>query len=178
MQDTIPKDQGTVDLESHEDGRHVGDAVVLMGDNINDEKLAKAASRKPAILLRLAMWGLFGVVFSWMPLGIDMLKDLIKLDGVEYKSIIGNGELFVISAVIATGAVGEVAAADFPAKGKIFRIVCGAICGLSCLANSAAYAIFSPESPTPNGDIATISLVSFAFATITSAFCIGLAAGR
>jgi hypothetical protein len=57
---------------------------------------------------RVVMWCLFGCLASLLPLLIQMLHGFDSPRGATFDAICGDGELLVISAVLAAGALGEV----------------------------------------------------------------------
>ena len=160
-----------------EGGRATSEINVVIGEEINRDNLAAAVSRSGRLIFtRLLGWGMFGVVFSWLPLGLDMLKELADDGKVDFPKVLSNGELFIISAVISAAAMGEIFAADFPSESKNGRLIWGGLCLLSCIADSAYYGFFDPSNS--HGNTVLISLVMFGYAVAVSGVCIGMAAGR
>jgi hypothetical protein len=101
---------------------------------------AEASSRRPMILTRLLLWLVFGVLIGALPLLADGIKDSFGLDGFSFDSLLSQGELFIISSVIAAGAIGELFVAKLPDRERNYRIAGGGFCLLFCLGNAIAYA--------------------------------------
>lgn len=100
----------------------------------------KPKSRRPTIFTRLLLWLIFGVLIGVLPLLADGIKDTFGADGFSFDSLLSQGELFIISSVIAAGAIGELFVAKLPDRERNYLITAGGFCLLLCLGNAIAYA--------------------------------------
>lgn len=107
-----------------------------------------AESRRGAIALRLTLWATFGVLFGLGPVIVNSIKSGMSAGGLNLTEVLGHGELFIVGAVIAGGAIGELIAAfidhDFsgkPTPFKFFAIIACFGTVLSLLANTAGYMV-------------------------------------
>lgn len=67
----------------------------------------EVTSRRKALITRLSVWLLFGVILGLLPLIASVIKGAMSPDGLSFTQVLGGGELFIVSAVIAAGAMGE-----------------------------------------------------------------------
>lgn len=98
-----------------------------------------SSSRRPIVVTRLLVWILFGVLFGGLPLIADGVVDAFSADGFSLNFLLIQGGLFIISAVMAAGAIGELFVADIPNRERNYRIAAGGSCLLLCVSNTAAY---------------------------------------
>ncbi|WP_396910910.1 hypothetical protein [Mycolicibacterium sp.] len=108
------------------------------------------SSRRGAIAIRMTLWLGFGVIFGLAPVIVNSLRSGMSAEGLNLTHVLGNGELFIVGAVIAGSAIGELVAAfveqDFSSKPttfKVFAIVAGVGTLLLLLANTAGYMVES-----------------------------------
>ncbi|ODR17171.1 hypothetical protein BHQ23_27370 [Mycobacterium gordonae] len=94
----------------------------------------------------MSLWATFGVVFGLGPVIANSIKSGMSAHGLDLTEVLGRGELFIVGAVIAGGALGELVAAflaqDFSTKATGFKLAAilagfGAVLGL--FANTAGY---------------------------------------
>lgn len=98
----------------------------------------------------MTLWTTFGVVFGLGPVIANSVKSGMSTQGLNLTQVLGHGELFIVGAVIAGGAVGELVAAflaqDFSAKPtgfKVSAILAGFGALLGVFANTAGYMVDS-----------------------------------
>lgn len=113
---------------------------------VETEPLPKPKSRKSIIAIRMCLWATFGVVFGLGPVIANSIKSGMSAHGLNLTEVLGHGELFIVGAVIAGSAVGELVAAflaqDFSAKAtgfKVSAIFAGFGALLAVFANTAGY---------------------------------------
>lgn len=96
-------------------------------------------SRRPIITTRLLVWIIFGVLFGGLPLIADGVTEAFSPSGFDFNLLLIQGGLFIISAVMAAGAIGELFVADLPDRERNYRIAAGGFCLLLCVGNTIAY---------------------------------------
>jgi len=84
---------------------------VVEGEHIAPPQNVVVESRRTVAIKRLIVWLLFGAVFGLMPLFAVSLKEVFSPDGFHINNVLKNGDLFIVSAVLAAGAIGELLAA-------------------------------------------------------------------
>jgi hypothetical protein len=107
-----------------------------------------ATSRRGAIAIRMTLWFGFGVIFGLAPVIVNSVRSGMSAEGLNLTAVLGHGELFIVGAVVAGSAIGELVAAfleqDFSAKTttfKVFAILAGVGTLLLLLANTAGYMV-------------------------------------
>lgn len=136
-------------------------------------------SRRPMVITRLLLWLIFGVVIGLLPLFADGIKETLSAGGFSFSHTLSQGELFVVSAVIAAGAIGELFVANLPKRESNYKIAGGGFCFLLCMGNAFAYA-YSTISVAcavaeENTNNASSSAHTLAAATAQGAACAGSA---
>jgi hypothetical protein len=121
--------------------------------------------------IRFLAWLLFGAILGLLPLYIQLFRNLIDLDHFDVGPVLKGGELFVVSSVLAAGALGEVIAAARH-RTTITSLVSGFVCLVCALGDSIAYALADTAS---FGGIVRISIFLFPASLIVSGVCIWVA---
>jgi hypothetical protein len=85
------------------------------------------------------VWLIFGVVFGGLPLIADGVVEAFSANGFSSNLLLIEGGLFIVSAVMAAGAIGELFVADLPDGERNYRVAAGGFCLLLCVGNTAAY---------------------------------------
>ena len=93
----------------------------------------EVTSRRKALITRLSVWLLFGVMLGLLPLIARVIKGAMSKDGLSITEVLGDGELFIVSAVIAAGAMGELFAGAFKECPSLLTVLAG-FWTLSCFA--------------------------------------------
>lgn len=96
-------------------------------------------SRRPIVITRLLVWIIFAVIFGGLPLIADGVVGAFSPDGFNLNFVLISGGLFIVSAVMAAGAIGELFVADLPNSERNYRIAAGGSCLLLCVGNTVAY---------------------------------------
>lgn len=99
----------------------------------------QSPSRRPIVFTRLLVWLIFGVVFGGLPLIADGVIEAFSASGFSLNSLLIQGGLFIVSAVMAAGAIGELFVAELPERERNYRVAAGGFCLLLCVGNTAAY---------------------------------------
>jgi hypothetical protein len=85
----------------------------------------RVESRRVIAVKRLIVWLLFGAFFGLMPLFAVALKEMLSPGGYHIDSILKNGELFIVCAVLSAGAIGELLAAASRGLSFFVAVVAG-----------------------------------------------------
>lgn len=134
-----------------------------------------ATPRREAVTTRLVVWLLFGVVLGLLPLIASVIRGVMSKDAFSFTEVLGGGELFIVSAVIAAGAMGELFAGAFRDSPRLLTILAGFWTLLAFTANTMAY---MAVSSAPHSTVMNLSLAFFPFTLIASGLSIGTAVER
>jgi hypothetical protein len=148
---------------------HKGDAEPVGARN------GPGRRRSVEIAGRLVFWLVFGVIIGLLPIALLAIKDYMDAPHmISIETILGNGELFVVSAVVCAGAVGELLSVR---SGhwfiKLVTVPFAGCCVLCLCGNAAAFALTSGSA---EHQAASLSMILFLPSIATSAFCVGRAA--
>ena len=132
-------------------------------------------TRRRVVVARLTLWILFGVIIGLMPLVFDTLRATLSVQGFSVITTLARGQLFISSAAMSAGAMGELFFSSSARRGDILQVIAGFFCLLCCLANSVAYTQVPVAQPAA---IVTLSLIFFPLTILASGICIGMTAGR
>lgn len=125
---------------------------------------------------RLLIWLFFGVVISIMPLVFHALQYINREKPFELYNIISNGELFILSVVMASAAIGESMLLE--KRSLLIKMMVG-VCLLQLTFSAFYYADisainFSGSIKIPESTIVNNSIYLYVSTLITSSCCIGL----
>ncbi|MGH3784886.1 MAG: hypothetical protein ACRDRO_30815 [Pseudonocardiaceae bacterium] len=138
------------------------------------------------MVIRLAVWLLFGVVIGLLPLIARIIQDAMSKDRFSFTEVFRSGELFIVSAVIAAGAMGELFAGSVSSRlsgalrtselwPRLLTILAGFWTLLAFAANTMAYMAV----PTaPQSTVMHLSLAFFPITVLASGLSIGTAYGQ
>lgn len=132
----------------------------------------KEESRRKIAAKRILVWLLFGAVFGLMPLFAVMIKELLSPEGLRFSTVLNGGDLFIVSAVLSAGALGELLASTGE-KSDFIVIISGFFC-LACFAGNTLAFVFASNART--SEIVILSLWFFPATLLASASCVGTAA--
>jgi hypothetical protein len=116
---------------------------------------------------RTVVWIIFGIIFGLLPIYAEAIKEASDF---TWHELLANKELLVISAVLSTGALGELLYAGSPKKGDVPFILAASSCAGSAIADTLFYGI----TPTSPGSTMTFfsSIFGFAAAALMGAVAI------
>jgi len=115
---------------------------------------------------------LFSVIFGMMPLFALMLSGGFSTGKFSIDYVLARGDLFIISAVLSAGALGELLAAG--AKDANVPVIVSGFFSLACFAgNTLAFAFASGARPS---EVVAYSSWLFAASLVASALCVWTAA--
>lgn len=133
----------------------------------------KVESRRKTTAKRVLVWLLFGAVFGLMPLFAVTIKEEFSPVGFNLDELLKNGDLFIVSAVLAAGAIGELLAAASRGMSFFLSIISGFFCLMTFAGDTIAYVVAGSGSPA---EVATASLWFFPVTLLASGLCVGTAA--
>jgi hypothetical protein len=133
----------------------------------------KTESRGRLATKRILVWALFGAFFGLMPLFARMLQEIFSPVGFSIDELLMNGELFIVSAVLSAGALGELLAAASKGMGYFVAVLTGFFCLATFAANTIAFVVATSASP---GQVTVGSLYLFPFSLLSSGVCVWTAA--
>jgi hypothetical protein len=123
---------------------------------------------------RLLLWLVFGVLFAGLPIIVDLMRQ-VEGDGLDLALLLSKGEQFVIAAVVAVGAAGEIIAASVPEDEKTSAMLAAGGALLLFVGDLLAYVgVDTASSPA----VFILSIILVPLTVVISGYCIGKAAGR
>lgn len=135
----------------------------------------EVTSRRKTLITRLSVWLLFGVILGLLPLIASVIKGAMSTGGLSFTEVLGGGELFIVGAVIAAGAMGELFAGAFKEGPSLLTILAGFWTLLAFAANTMAY---MAVSTAPQTTVVHLSLGFFPFTLLASGLSVGTAAAQ
>lgn len=133
----------------------------------------KVESRRKNAAKRVLVWLLFGAIFGLMPLFAVTLKEVFSPTGFKIDELLKNGDLFIVSAVLAAGAIGELLAAASRGMSFYLAVISGFFCLITFAGDTIAYVV---AGSAPPAEVTTASLWFFPVTLLASGLCIGTAA--
>lgn len=131
-------------------------------------------SRHSIATKKITVWLLFGAVFSLTPLFALAMKELLGGD-YTFFGLLKHGDAFIVAAVLAAAAMGELLAAALRGGLNYFAAI---VAGFFCLAlfagNTIAYMVAASGAKT--SVVALCSLWFFPLTVLASGSCITTAA--
>lgn len=127
---------------------------------------------------KVIRWIIFSVIIGITPIFLNFFSILFSKEiDFSFFLLVSKGESFLISAVIAAGAVGELIGRG--QRWEIGKIISGGSCLLLLIFSSYLFSRISGLGPTELLDqmnsINTTSVTIFSCTFIASAFCVALA---
>lgn len=101
----------------------VDDVISAKHTTVSEDLVVE--SRSMLATKRLIVWLLFGAVFGLMPLFAVALKEVFSSGGFHITNVLKNGDLFIVSAVLAAGAIGELLAATTRGLSSFIAVIAG-----------------------------------------------------
>lgn len=139
----------------------------------------EVASRRKVLIIRLSVWLSFGVIVGSLPLIASMIRDAMSRGGLSLTEVLKGGDLFVISAVVAAGALGELLAVAFAGgfgeTPRVLPVLAGCWTFLAFVGNTIAYTAVSVSSPAT---VVNWSLVFFPLTILASGLSVGTVASQ
>ncbi|MBV9312734.1 MAG: hypothetical protein JO100_03130 [Pseudonocardia sp.] len=110
-----------------------------------------------------------------LPLIVVGFRELMVANQLDLREVLIGGELFVVSAVLSAGALGELMAAVYRGERSLTVIFSGFGCFAMFAANTMGYMLVGTSLP---GMVVAVSTWLFPVTLVASGLSIGTAAGR
>jgi hypothetical protein len=101
------------------------------------------------------LWLIFGVIIGCLPIIGNLLKLLFSAGGLTMNALLAQGDLFLIAAILAAGAIGEVVFTPLSDMERIYGIAAIGFSLVLCLGNTTAYAFTTITAACENAEEAT-----------------------
>ncbi|MBV1851879.1 hypothetical protein [Catellatospora tritici] len=137
------------------------------------EENVEVQTERQRVVLRLSVWAAFGVFFGLLPLFALVIKELFSESGFHINRVLGTGELFVVAAVLAAGAMGDWVASAFKGNPGVKSIFAVFFCLAGFAGNTMAYMQVSNARPSL---VVALSTCFFLPSLLASGVCVGMAA--
>jgi len=149
------------------------------GDEPQGEQTVQVVPRSvdtgqlPLRRLRISAWLVFGVALAWVPLFIDVLAGTEANDHVGLFQVLSHGELALVSAFIAAGALGEliIAVAQDGRTRILLKTVVAGLLIIEFATTAMYYAVLRFQGDpvlSQEGRIAKSSMALFGATLVTS----------
>ena len=142
-------------------------------ETVANETLKEA--RRRVVIDRLSLWLLFSVVFGLLPVLVNFIVAVMSPKGVSFLELFAKGDVLVSAAAISGAATGEMLFADFGERDRRRRMILGFFCLLGCVCDAVAY---TRVDTSTQHTVAVVSSILLFISLVTSAICVGTAAGR
>jgi hypothetical protein len=96
--------------------------------------------KRTRVIGRLLLWLIFGVIIGCLPIIGNLLKLVFSAGGLTMNALLAQGDLFLIAAILAAGAIGEIVFAPLSDNERNYGIAAIGFSLVLCLGNTAAYA--------------------------------------
>jgi hypothetical protein len=133
----------------------------------------RVESRRKVMIERVLVWLLFGAIFGLMPLFAVGIKEAFSKTGFNMDQLLQNGDLFIVSAVLSAGAIGELIAAAARGANFYLAVITGFFCLAAFAGDTIAYLVAASATPS---EVATASLWFFPLTLLSGGLCVGTAA--
>lgn len=116
---------------------------------------------------KVVHWLIFGVVMALVPFAAAFFGDVDRGVKLHSATLFGKGELLIVAAVIAAGAIGDLFGTEVRETRKVPKLIVLGFCVISLVATSLWFAdisslILSPHPANPQ-EVAAGSMAFFGF---------------
>lgn len=140
----------------------------------------KGGWRENPVIEKLTVWLIFGVVVTLTPFIFSFLQSVDSRRGFAFSSVLGDGQLLLVSVAIAAGAFGELVTVNMVSEKRLSRILAlGSSVVVVIVASLWFGGISSSVSDKTATDPKAITIGSgfiYGWALISSAWCLSLSA--
>lgn len=131
---------------------------------------------------KLATWLIFGVVIAMTPFIFELLQLIDRGRDASLSAVLGSGQLLLVCAVIAAGAMGELVLVEVASNRRFAKLISIGGCVIVVIVASLWFGdisatLGSGEDPNPR-TITNGSLAVFAATLMTSAACLVLSTAK
>jgi hypothetical protein len=145
------------------------------GDRSVGNSKGTVQSVRHEVTVRLVVWILFGVICALLPFAALCLQKVLAADPVTLHGLLEGGELFVVSGVLAGGALGELIGAAYRGEPSLVVVLAGFGCFATFAGNVMGYMVVETSNAQM---IVSVSEWLFLFTLIASGVSIGTAAAE
>lgn len=125
---------------------------------------------------------LFNVAIALSPFFFEALRLVDRSEKLSLSSVLGTGQLLLVSAAVAAGAAGELVLVDVPKSQKLAKLLAIFGCIPSLIVSSWWFgdvSAASQDGKAPTVTVVTLGSVVVFFCTfVTGAFCVSMAAAQ
>lgn len=127
---------------------------------------------------KLTTWLIFGVTIALTPFALEFLKLIDRQKDVSLAAVLGSGQLLLVSAAIAAGALGELVLVEVPPRRRLAKLISIGGCTLSLILSSLWFGDISAaiqEGKPPDPDtVSTGSIILFICTLISGGWSLAL----
>jgi hypothetical protein len=160
-------------LASHQAAEAAVQAAGQHTVNVGSPTVVKLDSRRSIATKRILVWLLFAGIFGLMPIFAVAIKEALSPGGFHIIGAIRNGDVFIVSAVLAAGALGELIAAASKGMNFFGAILAGFFTLAVFAGNTVAY-VYAGAAPAST--LVTASYWVFPVTLAASGICVWTAA--
>jgi hypothetical protein len=142
---------------------------------VTDEPVSKKVTVRRKVTVRMVVWVLFGVICALLPFAAVSLKNVLSATPTTLDELLVGGELYVVSAVLAGGALGELIGAAYRRERSLVVVLAGFGCFATFAGNVMGYMVVGTSNPEM---IVSVSEWLFLLTLIASGVSIGRAAAE
>ena len=132
---------------------------------------------------KVVHWLIFGVLMALVPFAAAFFGDVDRGVKLHSATLFGKGELLIVAAVIAGGAIGDLFGTEVRETRKVPKLIVLGFCVISLVATSLWFADISslilsqPKHPANPQDVAAGSMAFFGFTVAIGLSALLLAEG-
>jgi hypothetical protein len=130
---------------------------------------------------RLVAWLIFAVIIGVLPLARPVSRDFLAGSDVDLDSVFGSGELFIVSGLLAAGAIGEIALGGLRGEDSLAPLIALGACFMCFALNTLAYwsiGVGASGNVELSNSVSTKSLQMFVATLAACASCVWIGAVR
>jgi ABC-type sugar transport system permease subunit len=144
--------------------------------------VAKGRWRENTVTEKLTIWFVFSVIVTLAPFFLGFLQSVDRNQKFTFSSILGNGQLLLVSVAISAAALGELVLVEVLPLQRIMKTLAIGSCTLVVIIASLWFgdvsaAVQSKVPPDPR-TISTGSVIVYVWALGSSIWCLTLAARK
>jgi hypothetical protein len=135
--------------------------------------------RRNPVIEKLTLWAIFSVIVTLAPFFFGFLQSIDQNRAFTFSSILGSGQLLIVSVAASAAALGELITIDVPADQRIIKSLAIGSCTLVVIIASLWFgdisAAIQGKSPPDPRTISSGSIIVYVWALASSAWCLSLA---
>jgi hypothetical protein len=138
--------------------------------------------REDPVVEKLTVWVIFGVIVTLTPFIFSILQSVGGKHGFSVNTILGTGQLLLVSVAITAAAFGELVVINVSESQRLFRTLAMGSAVIVVIVSSLWFGGISSsidEGKPPDPAIISLgSILVYVWALISSAWCLSLAASN